>query len=172
MDSEGFAVSVKELRNLSIEVSIMKNWGAVFLCVGLGLLSGSIVGGLERWTLSGPAGGDPLDLVLGLGFLGLFPGLLWARLERSLQDRSGGRRRLLLYSLLGQLLVGGACGLLLAGITVSFAQVMTTLGFQSVAGNPAKAFGLGMMYASLPGLGLGYLAALARSFFWRPRTGG
>lgn len=149
----------------------MKNWVPIFLCLALGVCSAVMVVGLEQWALP-ERGGDPLDLILGLGFLSIFPGLLWARLERGQQDLGPGRRRLLFWAVLGQMLVGGGCGLLLAGMTLAFGQAMTALGFHSLEGNSPKALALGMMYGCVPGLGLGYLAALTRSFFWTKRRPG
>lgn len=160
----------QELRRVPSEVRRMSFGVPVIINVGLCVLAGLIVAMLESWAQAGQNGGDPLDLVLGLGFLGLFPGLFWAFLERRLQAVAPARRRLLVYCLLGQLLLGAGCGLLLAGLSLAFSRGMTGLGFQTGEWSPGRIAALGSMYAVLPGLALGYLAALIRSFFWRDRA--
>lgn len=118
---------------------------------------------LEQWAGPVSKGGDSLDLVIGLGVMGTLPGLGWALMERKMQELGVARRRLLVYSL-GFFVAFGATGaILLTGLSVGFSQAMKTIGFLSPDGSYLRPAALGFVYASLPGLALGYLLAARAS---------
>ncbi|MBS2040588.1 hypothetical protein JST97_36715 [bacterium] len=140
----------------------MKSINPIILCVSLSGLCGAILGAV------GPSG-DPLELALGLGFMGFFPGLLWKVLEGRLEDVAAGRRRLVTCSLLSFLAMGAAGALLMSGLALGFSQGMKALGFLPPSNNLPKVLALGFVYGSLPGLLVGYLLAAARTFLTSSR---
>lgn len=135
----------------------------VALCVGICLCGGAVLALLEQWTGPMSKGGDSLDLVIGLGVMGTLPGLGWARMERKMQDQGAARRRLLLYCLGFFVAFGAAGAILLTGLSAGFTQAMKTVGFLPTDGSSLRPAALGFVYASLPGLALGYLLAARAS---------
>lgn len=121
----------------------------------------SLLGQAAAPNLVGP---DALNLVIGLGFMGVFPGLVWAMLERKLQDVAAARQRLMTYSTLSFLVFGLAMALLLGGLSLALGEGLKAIGFAVPAGNLAGILATGFIYGSLPGLAVGYLVAAVRSF--------
>ena len=146
-------------------------------CIGVCCLCGFAGGLIEGWLYPGPGQGDRVvDPGLGMGFIGLFPGVCWALLERTLEKRGGdtqgvvsaARRRLVVWTVAGVLLSGLLGALVLAGLSALFHQGFQSTGFNSPTPDLFRVAVLGFCGGGLMGAPTGFAAA----FLWSILKGG
>ena len=149
----------------------VKSFGTPLLISVLVCFAGGwAIASAEDWIRQTPPG-DSLDLALGLGFMGLFPGLAWGWLEQR-ESRRGPAAPAVRRQLLGMTL-GGAVGLaviaaaLFAALPAVFSNVMAAVGFKVPATDltrwAATGFVGGGALGAFVGFTAGWLRGLLRS---------